>query len=203
MAGHRITTHWAHADELAKRYPGVTVDPDPIWIRDRKIYTSAGICAGVDLALALVEDDHGSEIARQVARYLVVYLRRPGGQAQFSVALAAQVSEKHEFAELSIWVVEHLSEDLRILALAERTNMSERNFTRSFTRGIGLSPGKFVERARFDAARSLLESSEESIEQIAGRCGHGSGEVLRRPFVRRAGVTPKDYRNRFRVRRPA
>jgi transcriptional regulator GlxA family with amidase domain len=199
LEGHRVATHWAHADELAKRYAGVIVDPNPIWIRDRKLYTSAGICAGMDLALAMVEADHGSEVALQVARHLVIYLRRPGGQAQFSVALAGQLSEKHEFGELSVWIVEHLRGDLRIPALAERTNMSERNFCRAFTSEIGLSPGKFVERARYEAARSLLESSEESIEQIAARCGYGSGEVLRRTFLRRAGVTPKDYRRRFHV----
>jgi transcriptional regulator GlxA family with amidase domain len=201
LKGRRIATHWAHADELAKRHPEITVDPAPIWIQDRNIYTSAGICAGMDLALALVEEDHGSEVALHVARHLVVYLRRPGDQAQFSIALAGQVSEKREFRELSIWIVEHLREDLRIPALAGRASMSERNFSRAFTREIGLSPGRFVERARYDGARTRLESSAEGMDEIAARCGYASPEVLRRTFLRQAGVTPKQYRERFHVRR--
>jgi transcriptional regulator GlxA family with amidase domain len=198
LQGYRVATHWAHADDLAKRHPEINVDPAPIWIQDRNIYTSAGISAGLDLALALVEEDHGSEVALHVARYLVVYLQRPGDQAQFSIALAGQVSEKREFRELSIWIVEHLREDLRIPALAGRVNMSERNFSRAFAREIGLSPGRFVERARYDGARTRLESSADGMDEIADRCGYGSSEVLRRTFLRQAGVTPKQYRERFR-----
>ena len=196
----RVATHWAYADDLAKRHSEITVDPAPIWIQDRNIYTSAGICAGMDLALALVEEDHGSAVALRVARHLVVYLRRPGNQAQFSIALAGQVSEKREFRELSAWIVEHPREDLRIPALAERVSMSERHFIRAFTHEIGLSPGRFVERARYDYARSRLESSTESMDEIADRCGYGSAEVLRRTFLRHAGVTPKQYRERFYIR---
>ncbi len=199
LDGRRVATHWAHADDLAKRHAEITVDPGPIWIRDRNIYTSAGICAGMDLALALVEEDHGSEIALHVARHLVVYLRRPGGQAQFSVALAGQVAEKREFRELSVWIVEHLREDLRVPALAERMHMSERNFSRAFVRDVGMSPGRFVEKARYDAARARLESSEDGLDAVADRCGYASSEVLRRTFQREAGVSPKQYRERFHI----
>jgi transcriptional regulator GlxA family with amidase domain len=198
LSGRRVATHWAHADALAKRHADITVDAAPIWIYDRNVYTSAGICAGLDLTLALVEEDHGSEVALEVARHLVVYLRRPGDQSQFSVALAGQVAERREFRDLSVWIVEHLRADLRIPALAERVNMSERNFCRAFTREVGVTPGKFIERARFDGARSRLEASSESLDEIAGQCGYGSAEVLRRTFVRRAGVSPKHYRERFR-----
>jgi transcriptional regulator GlxA family with amidase domain len=200
LEGRRVATHWAHADALAKRFPRITLDADSIWVPDGNIYTSAGICAGMDLALALVEEDHGSNVALQIARQLVVYLRRPGGQAQFSIALAGQVSEKHEFRDLAVWIVEHLAGDLRIPALAERMHMSERNFTRAFTRELGVSPGRFVERARYDRARSRLESTDETIAEIAERCGYGSAEVLRRTFLRQAGVTPKHYRDRFNLR---
>jgi transcriptional regulator GlxA family with amidase domain len=200
LEGRRVATHWAHAGALAKRFPGITIDADSIWVQDRNIYTSAGICAGMDLALALVEEDHGSDLALQIARHLVVYLRRPGGQAQFSIALAGQVSEKHEFRDLAVWIVENLTTDLRVPALAERINMSERNFTRAFTRELGMSPGRFVERARYDRARARLESTDETIDEIAERCGYGSAEVLRRTFLRLAGVTPKGYRDRFNLR---
>ncbi len=200
LEGRRVATHWAHADVLAKRHPGLTIDANSIWVKDHNVYTSAGVCAGMDLALALVEEDHGSEVALQIARHLVVYLRRPGGQAQFSVALAGQASAKHEFRDLSVWIIEHLTADLRVPALAERVNMSERNFARAFTREVGLSPGRFVERARYDRARDRLESTDENIDEIAAQCGYGSAEVLRRTFWRQAGVTPKQYRDRFNLR---
>jgi transcriptional regulator GlxA family with amidase domain len=200
LRGRRVATHWAHAEALAKRHSSITVDPAPIWIQDRNIYTSAGICAGMDLALALVEEDHGSEVALAVARHLVVYLRRPGGQAQFSNALAGQASEKHEFRELASWIIEHPREDLRIPALAERANMSERHFIRAFSHAVGVSPGRFVESSRYDYARSCLESSSASLDEVANRCGYASAEVLRRTFLRKAGVTPNQYRDRFSAR---
>ena len=201
LDGRSVATHWKYAAELARRHPEIQVDPNPIFVQAGNIYTSAGITAGMDLALALVEDDHGGDIALAVARHLVMYLQRPGSQAQFSVALAAQMSERREFHELSIWITQHLRDDLRIEALAARANMSDRNFSRMFAREVGMSPGQFVDRARLELARQRLEASTSSIDEIADRCGYGSREVLRRAFLRHVGVAPSEYRERFRTQR--
>ena len=199
LSGRSAATHWAHAKELHRRYPDVTVDADSIWLRDHDIVTSAGMCAGIDLSLALVEEDYGAEIALAVARELVVYLRRPGGQSQFSVALAAQKSERRPFRELVYWIGQHLREDLRIPSLAERANMSERNFVRVFNREVGMGPGRYVDVVRAEAARQRLETTDETIDEVADRCGFASREVLRRAFVRIVGTTPAEYRKRFRT----
>ena len=201
LGGCRVATHWLYAAELAKRHPDVEVDANPIFVQDGKVYTSAGITAGMDLSLAMVEEDHGSEVALAVARHLVMFLRRPGGQAQFSVALAGQASERSEFHDLSIWITQHLREDLRIEALAARACMSERNFTRMFAREVGTSPGQFVDRARVERARQRLETSTASVDEIADRCGYASREVLRRAMVRHVGLAPSEYRDRFRAKR--
>ena len=201
LEGRRVTTHWLYAADLARRYPNVEVDANPIWVQDGNVYTSAGITAGMDLSLALVEEDHGSELALAVARHLVMFLRRPGGQAQFSVALAGQGSERREFHELSIWITQHLGEDLRVEMLAERAGMSDRNFSRMFAREVGVSPGQFVERARLERARRCLERGTATIDAIADTCGYRSREVLRRAFVRHVGLTPSEYRERFRAQR--
>jgi transcriptional regulator GlxA family with amidase domain len=199
LNGRRAATHWAHATELGRRFPDVTVDADSIWLRDGGIVTSAGICAGIDLALALVEEDYGAELALRVARELVVYLRRPGGQSQFSVALAAQKTERRALRDLIVWIGQNLREDLRVPALAERVNMSERNFVRVFSKEVGTSPGRYADTARTEAARQRLETTDDSIDEVAEWCGYKSREVLRRAFVRIVGTTPADYRRRFRI----
>jgi transcriptional regulator GlxA family with amidase domain len=174
------------------------MDADRIWVYDNNVYTSAGVTSGVDLALAMVEEDHGSEVALEVARYLVMFLRRPSGQAQLSVTLAAQAADRLEFRELSVWIAHNLREDLRIDALAERVGMSERNFARMFAREVGMSPGHFVEWTRLERARRELETSSASIDEIADRCGYSGHEALRRAFTRHAGISPSGYRARFR-----
>ena len=168
-------------------------------MRDGSLYTSAGVTAGIDMALALIEEDLGRAIALDVARRLVVFLKRPGGQSQFSTHLAAQSVDSTLLRDLPEWIVEHLGEDLSIERLADRAAMSPRNFTRVFRRETGSTPGKYVERARVDAARRLLEDGAESLEAVAACCGFGSGEQMRRTFQRHVGVVPIDYRRRFRA----
>ncbi len=203
LDGRRVTTHWRACDQLAEAFPRVQVDPDPIFIRDGRIYTSAGVCAGIDLALALVEEDHGRELALAVARQLVVFLKRPGGQSQFSAQLEAQLAVREPLRELQTWIVEHPHADLSVDALARKVAMSPRHFARVFGREVGATPARFVERARVEAARRRLEESDDGVERIAADCGFGSAETLRRAFVRRLRVTPADYRLRFHTNRRA
>jgi transcriptional regulator GlxA family with amidase domain len=198
LDGRRATTHWRSCPLLAERYPRIAVDPDPIFVRDRRVYTSAGITAGMDLALALVEEDHGREVALAVARELVMFLKRPGGQSQFSVPLMAQATDHQPIRELQGWIGEHLAADLSVAALARRAAMSPRNFARVFTRGVGVTPARFVERARVEAARRRLEESSLRVDAVATECGFSSAEVMRRTFLRTVRVTPADYRQRFR-----
>jgi transcriptional regulator GlxA family with amidase domain len=195
----RATTHWQWCDGLAQSYPEVQVDPDPVFIRDGDIWTSAGVTAGMDLALALVEDDLGPEVALSVARELVVFFKRPGGQSQFSGALSAQQATQPALRELQAWIVGHLDADLSVSALAKRANMSERSFTRAFRREVGQSPAAYVETFRIEHARALLEDGAPSLEAVAQAAGFASAEVLRRAFHRRVGVSPGDYRARFRL----
>jgi transcriptional regulator GlxA family with amidase domain len=195
----RATTHWQWCDGLAQSYPEVQVDPDPVFIRDGDIWTSAGVTAGMDLALALVEDDLGPEVALSVARELVVFFKRPGGQSQFSGALSAQQATQPALRELQAWIVGHLDADLSVSALATRANMSERSFTRAFRREVGQSPAAYVETFRIEHARALLEDGAPSLEAVAQAAGFASAEVLRRAFHRRVGVSPGDYRARFRL----
>jgi transcriptional regulator GlxA family with amidase domain len=194
LNGRRATTHWKFGRELAKRYPKVRVESDPIWVRDGNIYTSAGISAGIDLALAWVEEDCGGAVAQAVARELVLFLRRPGGQQQLSVSLASQASEMKSIQELQIWMADNLSRKLSVQLLAERVGMSLRNFERVFTREVGWAPSRYIAQLRVEAARRQLVQTEKSIDQIAVNCGFGSADLMRRAFVRTVGITPVRYR---------
>jgi transcriptional regulator GlxA family with amidase domain len=199
LDGRRATTHWMWCDSLAQRYPRVRVDPDPIFVRDGDVWTSAGVTAGMDLALALVEDDLGRDIALHTARQMVLFLRRPGGQSQFSAQLATQAADRQPLRELQAWVVDHPEADCSVPALAQRVAMSPRNFARVFLRQIGLTPAQFVEKVRVEAARRRLEDSTDGVDAIAARCGFGTAETMRRTFLRHVRVAPSDYRTRFRA----
>jgi len=197
LDGRRATTHWMFTKELATRYPKVEVDPDPIFIRDGKVYTSAGVAAGMDLALALVEEDLGSAMALRIARTLVLFLRRPGGQAQFSISLSGQASDFKPLRELQIWMAENLNQDLSVGVLASRVAMSERNFARVFARESGTTPAQYVEQLRLEAARRELELTDRGLKEVARASGFRSIEVLRRAFVRHCGTSPSLYREHF------
>ena len=198
LEGKTVTTHWASTEELARRHPELKVDPTPIFVRDGNVWTSAGVTSGMDLSLALLEEDLGREIAVEVARWLVLFLQRPGGQAQFSSHLSAQIAERRPLRELQSWIADNLDADLRIEPLAERAAMSPRNFARFFRREIGMTPAVYVEELRVERARQLLEDSADPIDLISASCGFGTPETLRRAFARRVGVPPAQYRARFR-----
>jgi transcriptional regulator GlxA family with amidase domain len=198
LDGRRATTHWNWCQTLIKRAPRTRVEPDPIFVRDENIYTSAGVTAGMDLALALVEEDHGSLLALQVARNLVLYLRRPGGQSQFSAALSLQLTDRKPLRDLEAWVLDNLHKPLTVPLLAERVAMSPRNFARVFTKEMKTTPAKFVERLRVEAARRRLEESHNSMEMIAGECGFGNVNSMRNVFQRSLKITPGQYRRHFR-----
>lgn len=198
LDGRRTTTHWNWCQLLARNYPRVEVDPNPIFICDGNVYTSAGVTAGMDLALALVEEDHGSRLALQVARNLVLYLRRPGGQSQFSAALSLQLTDRKPLRELEAWVLGNLNKPLTVPALAERVAMSPRNFARVFTEEMKTTPAKFVERLRVEAARRRLEESRNSLETIAAECGFGNVNSMRNVFQRTLKIAPGQYRRHFR-----
>src|SRR3954471_14400558 len=199
LDGRRATTHWEHCAGLADRFPAVAVDPDPVWVRDGDVWTSAGVTAGIDLALALVEDDLGPEVALAVARELVVFLKRPGGQSQFSGALSAQQATRPALRELQAWIPGHLGADLSVAALGARACLSERSFARAFRAEIGQTPAAYVETLRIERARALVEDGAESLEAVTRAAGFTSPEVLRRAFHRRVGVSPAAYRERFRL----
>jgi transcriptional regulator GlxA family with amidase domain len=198
LDGLSATTHWRQCERLATRYPAVSVETDPIFVRAGKIFTSAGVTAGIDLALVLLEEDHGREVALAVAREMVMFLRRPGGQSQFSVQLRAQVADREPIRDLQRWMADHLGADLSVEALARRAAMSPRNFARVFTGEVGVTPGKFVETSRVEAARRRLEDSAEGVDSIASECGFGTRESMRRAFLRTLHVPPSGYRSRFR-----
>jgi transcriptional regulator GlxA family with amidase domain len=206
LDGKRATTHWSACARMAARYPRVTVDPDPIFVRQGHLYTSAGVTAGMDLALALVEEDHGARLARQVARELVMFLQRPGGQAQFSTQLEVSLDDGTPLAELLAWMADHPGADLGVARLAGRVAMSPRNFARVFRRETGVTPARFVARLRLEAARRRLEQSMQGgrsgakVEAIAAACGFGSAESMRRAFQRALRVPPSAYRSRFGTR---
>ena len=191
------TTHWEHAAELAERFPLARVMPDQIYVEDGALYTSAGVTAGIDLALKLIEDDQGHDIALKVARRLVVFLKRPGGQSQFSAHLAAQTATEGRIQAVQHWILDHLSLDLSLTALADRAAMSVRNFTRLFQSETGTTPIEFVEMARVDFARRLLEDTDIPLQRIVTKCGFSSPDTMRRAFVRQIGTRPSDYRGRF------
>jgi transcriptional regulator GlxA family with amidase domain len=194
LNGRRATTHWKFGRELATKYPGVHVEHDPLWVRDGNIYTSAGISAGIDLALAWVEEDCCAALAHEAARELVLFLRRPGGQPQVSVSLAAQASAMASIRELQVWIAEHLGTRLLVEDLAQRMSMSVRTFERVFTREVGTTPSQYVLQMRVEAARRLLERTNGGLKQVAATTGFGSVDVMRRAFVRLLGITPRRYR---------
>ncbi|MDA2891846.1 helix-turn-helix domain-containing protein [Mycolicibacterium sp. BiH015] len=192
------TTHWAYADQIAAEFPAVTFDPDPIFVRSsEKVWTAAGVTAGIDLALALVEDDHGTEVAQTVARYLVLYLRRPGGQTQFAAPVWMPRARRTPIRDVQEAIESEPGGAHSIPELARRAAMSPRHFTRVFTDEVGEAPGAYVERVRTEAARRQLEETDDTVTAIAARCGFGSAETLRRNFVRRFGVSPDQYRKTF------
>jgi len=197
LNGRRATTHWMACDELQRRYPAVNVDPTPIYVKDGHLYTSAGSTAGIDLAVALVEEDFGRELALRVAQGLVMYLKRPGNQAQFSVQLPAGFSPQSSLCGVQSHIAEHLNDDLSVDALARRAGMSRRNFARVFTQEVGVSPGKFVERARLERARHYLEQTTTPIGRVAHQCGYRTSDGMRVAFDRHLGISPREYRQRF------
>ena len=199
LNGKRVTTHWLRADEFAQRYPETIVEPDSIFVNDGNVYTSAGITSGMDLALHLVEQDWGSEVALTIARNWLLYVKRPGGQSQFSALLPTKASERVTISNLQSWIMENLNADLSVAGLAEKLSMSPRHFARVFQKETGVTPAKYVETVRIEAARRWLEESSQSIEIIADECGMGDSERLRRSFIRRLGVNPSDYRRRFEL----
>jgi transcriptional regulator GlxA family with amidase domain len=196
LDGRRAVTHWSFCADLARRFPAVRVEAEPIFVRDGSVWTSAGVTAGIDLALALVEQDLGRGAALAVARYLVVFLKRPGGQAQFSTALSLQAADD-KFGALHDWINRHLADDLSLSVLARQAGMSARNFSRRYAEVAGLTPGRAIERLRVEAARRLLTESRLPVKRIAQRCGFGSEETMRRSFLRQLAVSPQDYRARF------
>ena len=199
LDGRRATTHWSVCDLLAERYPRIRVEADPIFVRDGNVYSSAGVTAGIDLALALVEEDLGRDVALRTARQLVVFLKRPGGQSQFSAQLAAQAAEREPIRDLQAWIADHPDADCGVAALARRVAMSPRNFARVFTREVGTTPAHFVETTRVEAARRRLDESTDAVETIATRSGFGTAETMRRAFLRTLGIPPSAYRGRFRT----
>lgn len=198
LDGRRATTHWAFADQLDREYPAITVDADAIFVTEGRIWTSAGVSAGIDMVLAMIADDLGHETALNVARSMVLFLKRPGGQSQFSVELRQQVQDSRgRFDDLHDWMRAHLDADLSVPALAGAARMSPRNFARVYPRETGQSPARAVENIRVEAARRMLESGDDPVRAIARRTGFGDDERLRRAFTKRYGVSPRDYRTRF------
>ncbi|MFF3348358.1 GlxA family transcriptional regulator [Streptomyces sp. NPDC002779] len=198
LDGRRVTTHWAYCAKLARDHPAIDVDPDPVYVRDGPVATSAGVTAGIDLALALVEEDLGRDTALTIARYLVVFLRRPGNQAQFSAQLAAQTARREPLRDVQQWITEHPAEDLTVEALAARAGLSPRHFARAFRAETGTTPGRFVDRVRLEHARRLLEDTAAGVEEISRASGYGTPEAMRRAFLKALGTAPAEYRRRFR-----
>lgn len=197
LDGKRAATHWAMCDLLQERFPSIEIDRDAIFVKQQSVWTSAGVSAGIDLALALVEADCGHDVAMQVARELVVFLKRPGGQAQFSEMLLAQEAGGETFERLHLWIMENLALELPVEVLASQANMSPRNFARVYKEKTGRTPAKGVEALRLEAARGMLATSQRSVEQVARLCGLGTEERLRTAFQRTLGISPSDYRKRF------
>jgi transcriptional regulator GlxA family with amidase domain len=197
LDGRHVTTHWRFAREVAEKFPRLVVDENALYTRDGRYYTSAGITAGIDLSLALVEEDLGRRVALAVARELVVYLRRPGGQAQYSAPLRMQTMATDRFAELAAWIVGHLDQDLRVENLAARARLSPRHFSRQFADVFGLAPARYVEELRLSEARRMLAQDGLSIQRTAAAVGYASTDVFRRAFERRFGLSPNEYRSRF------
>ncbi|SCL26295.1 GlxA family transcriptional regulator [Micromonospora inyonensis] len=197
LDGRRATTHWDACANLASRFPQVSIDPSPIFVRDGSISTSAGVTAGVDLAIALVEEDFGRTVAHEIARLLVVYLRRPGNQAQLSVQLSAQIARSDPLREVQYWAAANLASDLSVPALAQRAGLSARQFARAFAEQVGTTPGRYVDLIRLESAQRMLTDTRDGVIGIAHRCGYGTPEAMRRAFMRELGVSPTEYRRRF------
>jgi transcriptional regulator GlxA family with amidase domain len=197
LDGRRAVTHWNWCARLAARHPAITVEPDPIFLVDRGVWTSAGVTAGIDMALAMIERDHGPQLATRTAQELVMFRRRPGGQSQFSAELALQATPHRPIRQIQEWILGNLAADLSVEALALRAAMSPRNFARVFQRETAMTPARFVERTRLQKARELLELSAMSVDAVAAACGYRSADVLTRAMLRRLGVAPSDYRRRF------
>lgn len=200
LNGRRATTHWMLCDQMAIQYPEIKVENDPIFIKDGNFYTSAGISTGIDLTLGLVEEDLGRDLAMEIARILVLYLKRPGSQSQFSTILKSQSTDNLPINEIVQFIQEHLSEDLSVEVLADRLSMSSRNFSRVFTKETGIPPAKYVEKVRVEAARRRLEESNLSLDQVAEECGLINANGLRRLFVRHLNTSPGIYRKNFGVK---
>jgi transcriptional regulator GlxA family with amidase domain len=197
LDGRRATTHWSSAEALAKAYPGIDVDAEPIFVRDGNVWTSAGVTAGMDLALALVEDDIDRDVALTIARHLVLFLRRPGNQSQFSATLTAQQPRREPLREVQRAIVEDVAAQHTVEAMAARAHMSPRHFARAFRAETGVTPARYVERVRLESARRRLEDTPEPVADVARACGFGTAETMRRTFIRTLGVAPAEYRRRF------
>lgn len=198
LDGRRATTHWNSTARMTRMFPSIMVDPSPVFVKDGTIYTTAGVTASMDLALALVEEDHGRKVALRIAKELILFIKRPGGQAQFSLQLAAQISESGPIRDTQEWILDHVDGDLSAAALAQRAGMSVRNFARLFKRETQLTPGDYVDAARVEAARRMMEEGSASLKEVARKCGFSDQGGLRRAFVRRLDVTPAEYRETFR-----
>jgi transcriptional regulator GlxA family with amidase domain len=194
LDGKRATTHWAALEFLERLYPRVQVERDPIYTRDGHVYTSAGASTGIDLALSLVREDHGAELAQEIARWLVLYVQRPAGQAQISLPLRTQDADRLPFDDLKAWILENPGADLSVPALAARAGMSVRNFARAFRREVSMTPAAYVESARIEAARRKIEIGSDSLDEIAGQVGFGGAGTLRRAFRRQTGMPPSSWR---------
>lgn len=201
LNGRKVATHWRFTADLAMRYPKLKVDSGSLYVRDGKFWTAAGVTAGIDLSLALIEEDFGSEVALSVARELVVYMKRSGGQEQYSEPLRFQTQSRSRFADLVPWMLAHLEHDLSVETLAARVSLCPRQFSRRFTQEFGNSPGSFVRRLRLDEARQRLSAPECTVEGVARSVGFGGGDNFRRAFERCFGIAPSGYRGRFRARR--
>ncbi|MHC5064048.1 MAG: GlxA family transcriptional regulator [Planctomycetota bacterium] len=201
LDGRRATTHWDLQQDFLKRYPKVNLDVEPIFVKDGPIYTAAGATSAIDMMLALIEEDFGKEVALRTAQALVLFLKRPGNQAQFSVQMSARMPDTPSIVELQSWIYENLDQDLRVERLAERMGMSTRNFARVFAREVGVAPGRFVEQCRLEMARQWLEDTDSPVAEVANRCGYDTPDGLRLAFERHLGISPRAYRQRFSTTR--
>ena len=199
LDGKRAVTHWDFCDQLAREFPNVAVCPDPIYLQDGSTYTSAGITAGIDLTLALVEEDHGHQAALKVARQLVMFMVRPGGHAQYSHMLSRQAGASEPLRELQVWMIEHLKEDLTVEKLAERIGVCARHFSRVCLRETKLTPGQLIDRMRVEAAQQMIDSSSMGLKEIADACGFRSADLMRKTFLRVIGMTAGEYTERFKM----